>query len=74
MLSGKNILNADIDGTTGLTYAMVIYKASGTQLFWMDYDNVNYSTVSLGDFEVLGSLTGLPEARTPRGKVRTKRY
>ena len=62
MLTGKDTLVADIDTTPGLKFDMVIYQASGEQLFWMDHDNT-FTMVSLGTLEQQESLTGLPAAR-----------
>jgi hypothetical protein len=62
MLTGKDTLVADIDTTPGLKFDMVIYQASGEQLFWMDHDNT-FTMVSLGPLEQQESLTGLPAAR-----------
>jgi hypothetical protein len=61
-----------IDGAAGPDFDMVIYQASGGQLFWLDYDNT-LTTVSLGPLEQQGSLTGLPAVALPAAKSRTKR-
>jgi len=67
-----NSLATMIDDTTGPKFDMVIYQASGGQLFWLDYDNT-LTTVSLGPLEQQGSLTGLPAAAIRAAKSRTKR-
>jgi hypothetical protein len=72
MLSGKDSLATVIDGATGPKFDMVIYQASGGQLFWLDYDS-SETTVSLGPMEQQGSLTGLPAARKPVAKSQPKR-
>jgi hypothetical protein len=63
MISGKKSLAAVIDGIPGLKFDMVIYQASGGQLFWFDSDNT-LTTVSVGPLEQQGSLTGVPAAGT----------
>jgi len=72
MLSGKHALATVIDGLTGPDFDMVIYQASGDQLFWLDYDT-SETTVSLGPIEQQGSLTGLLAAKKPAAKNRLKR-
>ena len=67
-----NSLASMIDGAAGPDFDMVIYQASGGQLFWLDYDNT-LTTVSLGPLEQQGSLTGLPAVAMPAAKSRTKR-
>jgi hypothetical protein len=71
MLTGKDSLATVIDGATGPKFDMVIYQASGGQLFWLDYDN-SETTVSLGPLEQQGSLTGLAAARKPVAKSQSK--
>ena len=61
MLTNKESIATVIDGTTGPNFDMVIYQASGDQLFWIDYDT-NLEMVSLGPIEQQGSLSGLPGA------------
>lgn len=63
MTSGKDSLATIIEGVAGPKFDMVIYQASGGQLFWLDYDNT-LTTVSLGPLEQQGSLTGLLAAKT----------
>jgi hypothetical protein len=65
MLSGKDSLATLIDGTTGPKFDMVIYQASGGQLFWLDYDTA-LTTVSLGPLEQQGSLASQPALRKRR--------
>jgi hypothetical protein len=52
---------------TPVDFQVVIYQASGGQLFWLDVD---IDFLSLGAFQQQGSLSGLPAAR--RGAARTK--
>ncbi len=61
MLTAKDSLSTVIDASPGPNFDMVIYQASGGQLFWLDYD-VDLTTVSAGPLEQQGSLTGLPAA------------
>jgi hypothetical protein len=49
---------------------MVIYQASGGQLFWMEEETNN--AVSVGPIEQQGSLTGLPAARQGVGQSKSK--
>ena len=72
MISGKKSLAAVIDGVTGLKFDMVIYQASGGQLFWFDSDNT-LTTVSVGPLEQQGSLTGLPAAGKLAGRRSRRR-
>lgn|SRR5271165_472042 len=72
MLSGSDSLATFIDGSLGPNFDMVIYQASGTQLFWLDYDT-SLTTVSLGPLEQQGSLPGQSAARKPTAKRQTKR-
>jgi len=51
-----------VDGAAGPNFDMVIYQASGGQLFWLDYDT-SLTTVAVGPLEQQGSLTGLPAAK-----------
>lgn len=72
MLSAKDSLATVIDGAAGPNFDMVIYQASGGQLFWIDYDT-GLTTVSLGPLEQQGSLTGQPAARKRAKKSLSKR-
>jgi hypothetical protein len=49
-------------------FNVVIYQASGTELFWLDEDPSNVS-LFFGSLQQLGSLTGLPGAPKP-GKAK----
>ncbi|HKM79924.1 MAG TPA: hypothetical protein VJY15_03050 [Candidatus Acidoferrum sp.] len=49
--------------------AMVIYQASGGQLFWLEDDP---NGALLGPLEQQGSLTGIPGAITPAAKTQMK--
>jgi hypothetical protein len=51
-------------------FSVVIYQASGGQLFWLDEDG---SDVFFGPLEQQGSLTGLPAARKAGAKSKPKR-
>jgi hypothetical protein len=53
-----------------LPLQVVIYQASGTQLFWLDEDDFS---LSLGTIEQQGSLTAVPATRRPlRKSIRKK--
>ena len=67
MTSGKDALATVIDGAAGPKFDMVVYQASGEQLFWLDRDST-LTTVSLGPLEQQGSLTGLASTRKPAAK------
>jgi hypothetical protein len=51
-------------------FSVVIYQASGGQLFWLDEDS---SDLFFGPLEQQGSLTGLPAARKAGAKSKPKR-
>ncbi len=73
MLSTNTIPNSlatVIDGSP-LSFDLVMYQASGGQLFWLDYDTTN-TTVFSGPLQQQGSLSGLPAARKPAAKTQTK--
>jgi hypothetical protein len=72
MLSAKDSLATVIDGATGPNFDMVIYQASGGQLFWLDYDTA-LTTVSLGPLEQQGSLSDAPASRKMAEKRQSKR-
>jgi hypothetical protein len=55
--------------TSPVNFAVVVYQASGTQLFLMDEDNFS---LSLGPVEQQGSLTGVPAAKKPARKAQAK--
>ena len=59
-----NSLDATIDGAVG-TFDLIIYQASGGQLFWMEWDDTDFSGFT-GQVEQQGSLAGLPAARKPQ--------
>ncbi len=71
MLAGSDSLATFIDGSPGPNFDMVIYQASGAQLFWLDYDN-SLTTVSLGLLEQQGSLAGQSAARKSPAKRQSK--
>jgi hypothetical protein len=58
-----NSLNATIDSGVG-TYDLIVYQASGGQLFWMEWDDTDFSGFT-GPIEQQGSLAGLPAAKKP---------
>ncbi|HET9305148.1 MAG TPA: hypothetical protein VFO46_03900, partial [Candidatus Sulfotelmatobacter sp.] len=58
-----NSLSATIDGAAG-TFDLIIYQASGGQLFWMEWDDTDFSGFT-GPVEQQGSLAGLPATRKP---------
>ncbi len=62
-------LGAVINSVAG-TFNVVIYQASGGQLFWLDVDS---NGVWLGPLEQQGSLTGLPAVALPAAKPRVRR-
>lgn len=53
-----NPLNMNVNGTT-TSFDVVIYQASGGQLFWLNGDP-NFVTVFSGALQQQGSLTGIP--------------
>jgi len=61
-----NSLDATIDGGVG-TYDLIVYQASGGQLFWMEWDNTDFSGFT-GPIEQQGSLAGLPATKKPAPK------
>jgi hypothetical protein len=70
LVGGK--LASAIDGATGPNFNMLIFQASGSQLFWLDYDP-NLTSVSVGSLEQQGSLTALGAARKSAPKKLTGR-
>ncbi len=59
----------DSIGTSPVTYFdAIIYQASASQLFWLEYD---LDSVFLGPIEVQGSLTGVPSVKRA-AKVQAK--
>jgi hypothetical protein len=58
-LTGKGAIASEIDGFRGPRFDMVLFQASASQLFWLDFD-INLATVSVGPVEQQGSLTALP--------------
>jgi len=66
MLSTNTIPNplaAAIDGASG-TFDLVLYQASGGQLFWLEYDG---NSVFLGPLQQQ-NLTGIPATKDPAAK------
>ena len=52
-------------------YTMVIYQASGAQLFWLDEDE-NGESVFLGSLQQQGSLIALPAVQEAPAKTKSK--
>ncbi len=75
MTATKDSLKNVVDGVTGSSFQMIVYQASGQQLFWLGYDlsdatnNGSPAYVSLGPLEQQ-SLTNLPMAK--KAKQRKK--
>jgi hypothetical protein len=67
--TAPNALAATIGGASG-TFDVVMYQASGTQLFWLEFDN---GAVWLGPLEQQGSLAGLPAVKQPAPKTQSKK-
>jgi hypothetical protein len=65
-----NSLATTIDGSAG-SFDLVLYQASGGQLFWLNYDT-GLLSVFVGPLEQQGSLTGLPLAKKPVSKTQPK--
>jgi hypothetical protein len=59
-----------IDGTPDLNFDMIVYQASGNQLFWLGYD-LQFATAALGPLQQQGSLSGLPGAQARTATTRT---
>ena len=68
-----NPLAATVNGVS-LNFDVAVYQASGEQLFWINVINFNAitNTVFLGPVQQQGSLAGLPAARKPAAKTKTK--
>ncbi len=66
-----NPLAATINSVLG-SFDVVVYQASGAQLYWLNYDT-GFATVFVGPLEQQGSLTGLPAVRKSAAKAQTKR-
>ena len=63
-----NPLEATIDGLSGV-FDLVIYQASGDQLYWLETDS---NAVFLGPLQQQGSLVGIPAAKKPAAKTQAK--
>jgi hypothetical protein len=59
--SPANPLAATIGGASG-DFDAIIYQASASQLFWLEYDD---NSVFVGPIEVQGTLTGVPAVARP---------
>jgi hypothetical protein len=59
-------INFAVTGGPG-TMDADIYQASGTTLYWLEFDN---NGVFLGPIVAQGSLTGIPAAKKPTGKTK----
>jgi hypothetical protein len=55
-------LEATLSSSVTIPFDAVIYEASASQLFWLEFD---LDSVFLGPIEVQGSLTGLPTVARP---------
>ncbi|MGA2375241.1 MAG: hypothetical protein ABSF72_06955 [Candidatus Sulfotelmatobacter sp.] len=55
-------------GTATIPFDVVVYQASGTELFWLEFDQ---DSVFLGSLEAQGSLTGVPAVKRA-AKVQAK--
>jgi hypothetical protein len=66
-----NPLATVIDGSD-FNFNVIIYQASGGQLFWLNYDSTQNSVFS-GPLEQQGSLTELPASRIPAANPRSRR-
>jgi hypothetical protein len=64
LTANTNPLTATINDASG-PFDLVIYQASGTQLFWMEWDE---DSVFLGPLQQQETLTSLPAARGPATK------
>ncbi|HZQ94939.1 MAG TPA: hypothetical protein VFA67_08010, partial [Candidatus Sulfotelmatobacter sp.] len=66
---GRYTIPLTIAPTGGATqsFNVVIYQASGEQLFWMDADSFGFW---LGPMEQQGPLTGIPAIRKSTGKIK----
>ena len=64
-----NPLNVTISGTTTSSFDVVVYQASGGQLFGLDEDAIS---TFLGSLQQQGSLTGLPATGKSAAKTTTK--
>jgi hypothetical protein len=67
-----NPLNLTIGGTV-FPFNVVIYQASGSELFWIDQDQTTLGSEFLGSLQQEGSLSGIPAARKGAGNSRAKR-
>jgi len=54
--------------TTSIPFNVVVYQASGTQLFWVDEDNFS---LALGSIEQQGDLSLVPAAKRARAPAKT---
>jgi hypothetical protein len=70
--AGRYTIPLNITAVTGspVDFQVVIYQASGGQLFWLDEDS---DSLFLGPIEQQGSLTGLHAARRAGAKSKPKR-
>jgi len=64
MLSANSNPLSAPNGVLFQSFDVVLYQASGNQLFWLNYDGT-LTSVFVGPLEQQGSLTGLPLARKP---------
>jgi hypothetical protein len=71
MLSANSNALSTPNGVPVQSFDVVMYQASGGQLFWLNYDTTLFSVFS-GPLEQQGDLTGLPLARRPAVKTQAK--
>jgi hypothetical protein len=69
---GRYRIPLDVALTADPDFTVVIYQASGGQLFWLD-ESANGESVFLGSLQQQGSLTGLPAAQKAWAKTKSKR-
>jgi hypothetical protein len=66
LAANSNALGGAIGGVTG-SFDVVMYQASGDQLYWLDYETAPFADVFIGpvEYQAPGGLAGLPLARKP---------
>lgn len=73
--SNNNLLGMEIPLAPPVfhDFNIVVYQASGGQLFWLDVDppQTTFDAVSYGPLELQGSLSGIPLARKGSGRLRS---
>jgi hypothetical protein len=69
--AGRYTIKLDVTLTADPDFNVVIYQASGGQLFWLDEEE-NDDSVFLGSLQQQGSLIGLPAAQGAPAKTKSK--